>query len=79
MNKETKIRVLIVDDDRVCRKLLAKLMIQLSYEIADRPLNELSICPVDLPPVLELRKEPKDNHWRNGSTKKGGKVGYERR
>ena len=40
--------------------------------------NQL-ICPVDIPQMLRVKKERKNNHWRGGSTKKGGKVGYERR
>lgn len=91
MNKETEPKILIVGgtgSDRaiaavIASRILAKTEIILADSIGEVDVaicpDNLSICPVGIPPMLKLRNEPKDNGWRGGSTKKGGKAGYERR
>ena len=44
-------------------------------------LTSLTVCPVDIPDIFKIKQKQRQDaqHWRNGSKKKGGKVGYERR
>ena len=89
MNKETKPKILIVGSDSLARKAAVAITLRAGMEVVVddsvydvEPMGKvenLSIRPVSAPSTLKLRDERKDNHWRGGKRKKGGKVGYERR
>ena len=91
MNKETKPQVFIHGAGNsglsaalqvlMSRSVGLQVVASIESAIENIDISNEPICPVDIPDIFKIMKKQRQDaqHWRGGTTKKGGKVGYERR